>query len=239
MEYKLAAEQLKASYRSHWTRYRQDDEIEVTTEPQQRLRRILEQISRLFGRPITVLDLGCGTGRYFYCLKNVDRLVGVDLSREMLEAAAHPVREGEVSVKQIELQCANVFELTFPDESFDFIYSLGMFGFGCPVTLELCNRFYTWLKPGGRLFFDTLDRAGLRWPVRVRRRLRRCVYPALPRRFQQTIDEREGGPPMYDYSARELKALMRASRFKQFAITSSAYKSPIWQRVKLECLAVK
>ena len=44
-----------------------------------------------FDHPIDVLDLGCGTGRYFWGLRNVTTLTGLDASAPMLEEARHPI----------------------------------------------------------------------------------------------------------------------------------------------------
>ena len=67
---------LQTAYRDVHVQYRRDDELEVNTSHHRRLALILEQITSSFDHPISVLDMGCGTGRYFHCLKNVERLVG-------------------------------------------------------------------------------------------------------------------------------------------------------------------
>jgi SAM-dependent methyltransferase len=109
--------------------------IEVTTPRHRHLHGILREISTSFGQPISVLDAGCGTGRYFHCLENVALLVGMDLSPEMLAAARHPVRRDSVAARRVQLLCQNICRACFPAGTFDFVYSLGMFGNGCPVTL--------------------------------------------------------------------------------------------------------
>jgi ubiquinone/menaquinone biosynthesis C-methylase UbiE len=124
------------------TEYRRDDEIEVRTDHHGWIWKTLSDLSSSFDREIFALDAGCGTGRHFHCLQNVQKLVGVDLSPEMLRAARVPIRSGLISAKQIELVCGDVHEVTFPPRSFDLIYSLGMFGYGCELTVEVLNRFY-------------------------------------------------------------------------------------------------
>ena len=171
--YVAVEEGLRAAYRQVWSRYRRDDEFEVRTENHRRLAQILGDLSSAFHQPIAVLDAGCGTGRYFHCLKGVERLVGMDLSPEMLAAARVPVRSEEISAREVDLLCANVFNHSWPPESFDFIYSLGMFGNGCPLTVELCDRFYEWLRPGGKLFFNTVEVATLPLRVRAKMKVRR------------------------------------------------------------------
>ena len=239
MNLRLAEENLRESYREQCEAYRKDDEIEVTTPHHQRLRKILGELTASFGRPISVLEAGCGTGRYFHCLRNVRRLVGIDISPEMLEAARHPVRESEVRAEEIELLCENVFTASLEPESFDFIYSLGMFGFGCPVTREICERFYQWLKPGGKLFFNVIDRGG--WPLatRLRGTLRNLVYGLAPSRLRERMDERAHHMPLYDLTPRELELILRAGPFEKFKIQSQVCLSPLWNGSHLEVVAQK
>ena len=51
----------------------------------------LRELCESFGRDITVLDLGCGTGRYFWALRHTNELVGIDVSAPMLAEARRPV----------------------------------------------------------------------------------------------------------------------------------------------------
>src|SRR3954470_13501694 len=239
MDLRLAEENLRGSYREQCATYRRDDETEVTTPHHQRLRKVLDELTVSFGRPISVLEAGCGTGRYFHCLQNVDRLVGLDISPDMLAAARDPVRGNEVTIKDIELICGNVFTAPIEPASFDFIYSLGMFGFGCPVTTEICARFHEWLKPGGKLFFNIIDRNG--WPVAMRLRgtLRNWVYTMAPGTVRERMDERANHMPLFDLTKRELDALMRRTQFRKYKIQSQRCLSPLWTGSHLEVLAEK
>ena len=239
MNLKLAEENLRGSYREQCARYREDDEIEVTTPHHQRLRKVLGELTASFEEPISVLEAGCGTGRYFHCLRNVECLVGLDISPDMLQAARHPVREEQVTVSDIDLVCGNAFTAPFQSESFDFIYSLGMFGFGCPVTREICARFHEWLKPGGKLFFNVIDRGG--WPLamRIRGTLRNWVYKAAPNGLRERMDQRANHTPLFDLTKRELETILRTTPFKKFRIQSQVCLSPLWNGSHLEVLAEK
>jgi SAM-dependent methyltransferase len=157
MNYAVVGEKVSASYKAVFQQYRRDDEIEVASENHRHLSGILTQLTTSFPRPVRVLEAGCGTGRYFHCLRNVEELVGLDVCPEMLQAAEHPVREEEITVPNIRLICENVFLASLPTNSFDAIYSLGMFGNGCPVTTDILGRFHDWLAPGGKLFFNAVD----------------------------------------------------------------------------------
>src|SRR5882757_10066097 len=100
MNYQAVEETIKAGYREVSSQYRRDDEIEVTTANHQRICATLKRICVSFPYPISALEVGCGTGRYFHCLTNVDELTGLDISEEMLRAAENPVRQEQISIKK-------------------------------------------------------------------------------------------------------------------------------------------
>ena len=240
MNYEAVEETIKAGYREVSSQYRSDDEIEVTTANHQRICAILQRICGSFPHPIQALEVGCGTGRNFHCLTNVDKLTGMDISEDMLHAAeTDPVRKEMISVKSIKLIRGNAYLASFPPESFHFIYSLGMFGNGCPVTKEICDRFYDWLKPGGMVYFNTVDFAGLPWWYRARRRTRDFVYPMLTRGLKNVLDERESRQPWFSMNRKQLEEVLRATRFKAFQVASHVCRSPLWTGRHLECIAGK
>jgi ubiquinone/menaquinone biosynthesis C-methylase UbiE len=238
MNYEAVAETIRADYNEVTLQYRRDDEIEVATENHRRLCAILKGICNSFPHPIKALDVGCGTGRYFHCLTNVSELIGIDISEEMLRAAETPVRSEEVP-ENLRLVCANAFLLDFPPASFHFIYSLGMFSNGCPVTTELCNRFHRWLAPGGKLFFDAVDMAGQPFSYRFRRQVRKMVYPMLARRWQTALDKREAQRPFFDLTRRELETILDETEFATYRVNSERCESPLWTGRHLECVATK
>ena len=230
---------LKTGYAKQAAQYRQDGEIEVTTEHHRHLRGVLESLSASFDRPIRVLDAGCGTGRYFHCLRNTEELVGLDLCPEMLEAARTPVLAQDISARRVSLVCANIFETSFPYRAFDLIYSVGMFALGCPISVNILENFYQWLAPDGRLFFNVTDRDGIAWPKLLRRRVRDLVYRVGPRPVKQLLDARSSTPAHCALTRSELAALMRQSPFDRFRIISQPCHSPLWVGRHLECLAWK
>jgi SAM-dependent methyltransferase len=239
MNYQAVEETIRAGYREVTPQYRRDDETEVTTENHRRISGMLREICTSFLHPVHALDVGCGTGRYFHCLTNVSELIGMDITEEMLRAAAHPVHEEQITVPKIQLICANFYLTNFPPGTFHFIYSLGMFGNGCPVTVEACNKFHDWLAPGGKLYFNTVDIAGLPFLARVRRQVRGTVYPFLPARTKAVLDERAARHPFYGMTRTELETVLGQSQFKQFQVKSHVCQSPLWNGRHLECIAVK
>jgi SAM-dependent methyltransferase len=239
MDLALAEQTLKELYRDVSGQYRRDDEIEVTTERHRRLERELRSLSGSFGASIDVLEAGCGTGRYFHCLDNVRRLVGIDLCPEMIEAARHPVREELITAQEIQLFSGTIHDASFEPESFDFIFSLGMFGNGCPFTVDICNRFYDWLRPEGKLFFNTIDITGVPWPDRMRKSAKRLLYPVLPQAVKAQLDERERRHPFFPLSRKQVEKILRTSRFQYFDITRHKCDSHLWRGTHLEVIAWK
>jgi ubiquinone/menaquinone biosynthesis C-methylase UbiE len=69
-----------------------------------------------------ILDVGCGSGlQAIHLAPYADEVVGIDLSKELIEVAkdrckAHP---------NVKFQVANACQLPFPDKSFDFLISYG------------------------------------------------------------------------------------------------------------------
>jgi SAM-dependent methyltransferase len=163
----------------------------------------------------------------------------VDISPDMLKGAEFPVRQSEISAGEITLMCQNIYLTSFPCESFDFIYSLGMFGHGSPVTGEICQSFYEWLKPNGKIFFNVVALANLKPKYRLRRRLRRIVEALLPTRLRERLSERRRRLPFFGMTRRELHSIMKKTSFTNFAISSHICDSPLWRGVLLECIAGK
>ena len=137
--------------------YREADELAIATEGHKHLYNVLKDISCSFGYNISILDLGCGTGRYFHCLQNVERLVGIDISLHMLKESRNPVKKEEINFNRIDLICANIFAIEIVPQSFDFIYSIGVFAGYSSFDLYICNQLFDLLKPRGKLYFTVTN----------------------------------------------------------------------------------
>lgn len=240
MDHEDIENRLKAVYGATAAGYRKDDERHVTGKDYQRLCEILSMLSSSFGRPITVLDAGCGTGRYFHCLKSTQKLVGLDVSPEMLREARHPVREADVSVRQVDLICASIHTQSFPEASFNLIYSIGLFGNGCGLTRELLSKFHRWLAPDGRVFFDALDSGGLPPALRARTQLRKFFHQLCPRRIRTLFGRRQNQAlPLHIYSREEILGLFESCGFFAVAVYPQECHMPLGQGRKLQCLGLK
>jgi SAM-dependent methyltransferase len=137
--------------------YREADEAAVLSAGHQHLSKVLKELSSSFGREISALDLGCGTGRYFHCLHNVARLTGIDLSLDMLREAANPVRNAEIRCTHIDLICGDIFQVPVASAAFDLIYSIGVFLGSSSFSLPMCDQLCALLTPGGKAFVTVAD----------------------------------------------------------------------------------
>jgi SAM-dependent methyltransferase len=231
---------LLEAYHNSAAEYRRDDEIEVRTDHHCWIWKTLADLSTSFGRGISALDAGCGTGRHFHCLKNVDHLVGLDLSPAMLAAAQNPIREELITARETELVCGDVHHIRFPKGSFDLIYSLGMFGYGCELTLDVLNRFYEWLSPDGLLLLDVTDSRGVYLSTRLRAMITKTVYPMLPAAARRRLDQRQEGTVVFSpLSRKELARLLQHTAFGDCEIYRRPCHSPCWSIDKLECVVAK
>jgi len=112
-----------------------------------------------------VLDLGCGAGFDAFVAAQLvgpaGRVVGIDLSPEMLAIAEAELREAKSP--QIEFQVAQVEVLPFPDTSFDVALSNGVLNL-IPDKAAALREIFRVLRPGGRLQACDIGLVGDRVP---------------------------------------------------------------------------
>lgn len=102
----------------------------------------------------SILDVCCGTGAAMETLRPLcrDRLVGIDMSRGMLDVARTRTAYAPGDAR-LEFVHANAFDMTF-DAEFDLAVSLGALGHILPHEMPvLVDRIARALKPGGRFLF--------------------------------------------------------------------------------------
>jgi SAM-dependent methyltransferase len=240
MDYRRFGAKIAADYDRGASQYRHDDEIEARSENHHRLGGNLRRICRAFPHPVRVLEMGCGTGRYFHWLDNVKLLVGTDVSAEMLKHAEHPVHADEVTAREVRLIHGNIYEMSFDPGSFELIYSLGVFGYGAALTPELLEKVHRWLAPGGRLYFDAIEKREFGRSHRFRQWVKGAVLPALPGSVRQRVAaRRQNGVPVFNHTRAEIERLMDATGFCDYALSSNTCHSPLWTGMHLECCARK
>ena len=197
-------EWMKIAYAKTARQYRLDDEAHVTSAEHSKLKARLSNLCVSFQRQISVLDFGCGTGRHFHCFRNVQHLVGVDVSPAMLKEAANPVCQSEIQVQKIELRCGDIYSTNFEDGTFDLIVCFGVFGNGCAPTEALLRKMFGWLAEGGTLLFDVFDPGSLPALRRYRKMLRWRLHQLLPEAVNKLWLKLSGWPPCYYCTFQEL-----------------------------------
>jgi SAM-dependent methyltransferase len=158
--------------------------------------------------PFDALDLGCGTGRYFWALRGVGSLVGLDASDAMLAKARHPLHEDRVTAGAVTLVQGDLLAHDFEAGQFDLVYSIGVLAEHVPLQPALIARVRRWLKPGGRFAFSTVHPLSPSIPRTWPRRAGAVVAPLLPAALARGIRERllAGGLYADEDRVRELLA---------------------------------
>jgi len=109
----------------------------------------------------TVLCLGCGSGEECRYIKSLGakRVVGIDISRDLVAYA-------KKKISNVEFYLMDIRKLDFPKNSFDFIYS--------SLTMHyvkkwdrILSKIYTLLKKGGTFLFSTHH--PLKWGAKIQR----------------------------------------------------------------------
>ena len=161
-------------------RYRAHDDEYVGGEVSRYLTDWIREVSERCTPPIDVLDLGCGTGRYFWALRGVRTLVGIDASAAMLAEARRPVNADAVSAATVTLVQGDLMTHGFDERQFDLVYSIGVLAEHVPLDASMVSRIARWLKPGGRFAFTTVHPESPTIPRTWRRRLGTLLAPVAP-----------------------------------------------------------
>ena len=193
---------------SYARRYRAHDEEFESSEPCRSFAEWLARVCGAFGRPIDVLDLGCGTGRYFWALAGVRSLTGLDASPSMLAEAAHPYHADRITAGSITLVAGDLMTHPFAASQFDLVYSIGVLAEHVPLDAPLVARIARWLKPGGRFAFSTVHPASPSIPRTLGRRIGERVAPFAPGAAGRLLRRRllAGGMYAVETHVRELLA---------------------------------
>lgn len=161
-------------------RYRECDDGLVDVGATRALADWLREVTNRFAHPIDVLDLGCGTGRYFFALDNVRHLVGLDASGAMLEEARHPPHADLVRAESTTLVQGDLLTHALGHGEFDLVYSVGVLAEHTPLTRDLVQRVHSCLRPGGRFAFTTVHPESHTVSRGFARRLAHTLQPLMP-----------------------------------------------------------
>jgi 2-polyprenyl-3-methyl-5-hydroxy-6-metoxy-1,4-benzoquinol methylase len=235
MSFKQAEERVRRQYDESYSRgYRTSDELAVASEDHGRLCQLLHSLTTPFEHEISALEIGCGTGRLFHCLKNTNRLVGIDVSEFMLEQAKTPVRSQEITVANIELRCESIFDAQLPEREFDFVYSIGVLGEHSPFDSFVCDKVHSTLKNDGIFFFTVVDKHSK--PKRLKRKLAELIYPLMPTPVKVRLDQRWQS---FYMTREELERVMTRSPFRDYRIKRNVSTNAQWLGAHFECLCRK
>lgn len=138
----------------HAESYRLSDENYFNTAKDTGKFPFVRDAARSFTNP-TILDVGCGTGRYFHCFNNAERIVAFDLSYPMLLQARNPIVGVEAPLMLLN---GSIDEMEFKQGSFDLVFCMGVFGCSLPIDRSILFRVAQWLKPEGVFCFDAIER---------------------------------------------------------------------------------
>ncbi|ESO87855.1 hypothetical protein LOTGIDRAFT_219756 [Lottia gigantea] len=102
-----------------------------------------------------VLDVGGGIGgSAFYMVQNYGvKVVSIDLSSNMTSIGYERAEELGIPPDHVVFEIADATKRDYPDNSFDAIYSRDAI-LHIKEKLELFQRFYKWLKPGGKILIS-------------------------------------------------------------------------------------
>lgn len=218
---------------SYSENYRHFDEQYVDMPDYKHFVPLLQKLTASFNRPIKVLEVGCGTGRYFHALNNTVQLTGIDISGHMLKLAETPLKGEEVNIPVINLVEGSVFDHDFGKEKFDFIYSIGVLAEHAPFTPQICSKLYNLLNDEGALYFTAVDIDDRK---DFKRKLAETAYPLLPGAIRSILDKRWETNYM---TYRQLDQLMSASKFDEYNISTYKAEGGGWVGSHLECVARK
>ena len=214
-----AAALYDSSYAAVYRRH--DDEI-VDVEAYLGFARWLQRAGSGFGHAIDVLDLGCGTGRFFSAVPNVRSLVGIDASAAMLERARHPLDAERLDVPPT-LVHADFLAHEFGASQFDLIYSIGVLAEHTPLDEAIVAKVARWLRPRGRFAFTTVHPDSPSIPRTMRRLVGRAVEPLARGPLRRGLRARlmSGGLYADEQRVRDLLAAFRIESLER--LTSEAH----------------
>jgi SAM-dependent methyltransferase len=192
------ARKAEALYDDAYARkYRERDEALLEETTYQNLIAWLQQVCGRFHHRTDVLDLGCGTGRYFWGVNNARSLVGFDASAAMLAEARRPVRADRITARELRLVQGDLATHAFPNGSFDLVYSIGVLAEHVPLDRSIVERIWRWLKPDGRFAFTTVDPQSPDVPQTLQRSLASLALPLAPGGLGRALHRRLMAGGMY------------------------------------------
>ena len=165
-------------YRTDYARrYRAHDDGLGAVGPYAQFCEWLGAVCDRFTDEIDVLDLGCGTARYFRVLTNARSIVGIDASAAMLAEARTPIGADQIRAGSVELIEGDFVSHDFGASRFDLVYSIGVLAEHTPLDSRIVDNVHRWLRPMGRFAFTTVHPESPSVPKTWPRATGRLVLP--------------------------------------------------------------
>ena len=131
----------------------------------------------------SVLDLGCGTGRYSVVIADAAaHLTSTDQSPAMLEEARKKLAE----FRNVNVQREDCFATSFADASFDVVF-MGNLLHIVSLPEDVVKEAYRVLKPGGRLLAIDYTSKGMSLPALARMIFSILTTWGLPSKDNQVV----------------------------------------------------
>ena len=160
---------------------------------------------------MSLLDCGCGPGSITVGLANVvapGEAVGIDINvNEITYARAHATEQG---MRNIRFETADVYDLPFPDNAFDAVFSHTLLEH-LNDPLQALKEMHRVLKPGGVIGVRAPDYEG------------NIIAPPDPlvlrvEELYEHLSRQNGGNPRV---GKHLRALLREAGFSEIACSAS------------------
>jgi ubiquinone/menaquinone biosynthesis C-methylase UbiE len=133
---------------------REGERLERKVNPNQFVHNYLKRhLDSLSG--CMILETGCGPGVFLSVLGNMypqHTITGIDISEDRIAQADARL----LNIKNAEAIQADIYNLPFADNSFDFIYSRFLFEY-LQYPLEAAKELYRVCKPNGKILLQDLD----------------------------------------------------------------------------------
>jgi SAM-dependent methyltransferase len=178
-------------YRPDYARkYREHDDELAGVDAYERFCAWLGEVCDRFDGETDVLDLGCGTGRYFRAIHGAKTLVGIDASEAMLAEARTPLAADQISARSLRLVHGDLASHDFDPGTFDLVYAVGVLAEHTPLDDNVVARVWRWLRPGGRFAFTTVHPSSRSVPQTIGRAAGRFVLPLTAGGLRRRLRER-------------------------------------------------
>jgi SAM-dependent methyltransferase len=144
--------------------YREHDNIVVNSTIYSHYHEILFNLTNDCNDNKSILDIGCGTGRYFSAIRNFNSLIGIDTSEFMIHHAKSPINIEQVDDEKIFLYNLNLegFISSKYSKKFDFIYSIGVYGEHVSFNFDTIHQLDIITKKGSKLFITFLKPSSIK-----------------------------------------------------------------------------